>query len=202
MKKRLLFLPIALLLVFSMVACNTATPEEPIVEEPEPEVEEPIVEEPEVVDPAEDEEAASYEEMVLTPMEAFDTYEKLYPDYMVTSLEVDKYFGAYIYKVEGYKDNEEIEIKINSVNGDIIDTETDVDADLDRDPGITLANVEKIQALLDAAVLDAGAGAKVDEWTLEWDDGVLELDIDVNLDGIGDIDYTYNLESGELIEKD
>lgn len=202
MKKRLLIILSALVLIFAMVACTPKEPEEaPPTEEDTPDIEEPVElpEEP-IVDDKDDK--VSYEEIVLTPIEAFDIYREEYPDRLVTKIELDKYFGSYVYKIEGYKDDEETEVKIEPVNGDIIDTDIELDMDLDSQEEITIANVEKIQEFLDKSLLDAGAGTMVDEWTLEWDDGILELEIDIDLPEGGDIDYTYNIETGELIEKD
>ncbi|MDY0236464.1 MAG: PepSY domain-containing protein [Gudongella sp.] len=203
MKKRILFISIALILVFAMVACtpNPTVEEPPMVEEPEvvePDME--IPEEPEVEE--DDNEEVSYEEIKLTPMDAFDIYREEYPDKLVKKIELDKYFDSYVYKVEGYNDDDEIEIKIDPVNGDIIDTDTELDMDLDRQGEITIAKVEMIQEFLDKSLLDAGTGTMVDEWTLEWNEGILELEIDINLPERGDIDYTYNIETSELIEKD
>lgn len=202
MKKRLLIILSALVLIFAMVACTAKEPEEaPPTEEDTPDIEEPVElpEEP-IVDDKDDK--VSYEEIVLTPIEAFDIYREEYPDRLVTKIELDKYFGSYVYKIEGYKDDEETEVKIEPVNGDIIDTDIELDMDLDSQEEITIANVEKIQEFLDKSLLDAGAGTMVDEWTLEWVDGILELEIDIDLPEGGDIDYTYNIETGELIEKD
>jgi uncharacterized membrane protein YkoI len=206
MEKRLLLVFAALTLVFAMVACTPKEPvEAPPVEVPSVEEEMPDVQESEVVVPEEpvieDKGMVSYEEIVLTPVEAFDIYAELYPDKLVSKIELDKYFGSYIYKVTGYKEDTEVEIKIDPVNGDVIDTETELEIDLDRER-ITIDEVEKIQEFLDKAVLDAGANAMVDEWTLEWDDGNLQLEIDVDLSASMDIDYTYNIITGELIEKD
>lgn len=203
MKKRLLFLPIALLLVFAMVACG---PKEPGVttpsEEVPPEIDEPVVELPEEPDLGAEDDIVSYADIILTPMEAYDLYSESYPDMQVTEIELDKYFGSYVYKIKGYKENEEIKIKLNPVNGDIIDTDTEIEMDSDKDGEITKVDVEKIQSLVDKSLVDAGTGSMVDEWTLQWDDGVLEFEIEIDLVDSKDIEYTYNVLTGELIEKD
>ena len=135
-------------------------------------------------------------------MEAYDLYSESYPDMQVTEIELDKYFGSYVYKIKGYKENEEIKIKLNPVNGDIIDTDTEIEMDSDKDGEITKVDVEKIQSLVDKSLVDAGTGSMVDEWTLQWDDGVLEFEIEIDLVDSKDIEYTYNVLTGELIEKD
>ena len=203
MKKRLLFIIMGLVLVFAMAACTINKPEEgPQAEEITPDIEEPVVEIPEEPIIEDEDDKVSYEEIVLTPMEAYDLFLDLYPEMQVTEIELDKYFGSYVYKIKGYKDNEKIKVKLNPINGDIIDTDSEIEDDLKRDKEITSANVEKIQALLDKALLDAGAGASVDEWSLEWEDEILELEVEIDLMDSRDIDYTYNIESGELIKKD
>jgi uncharacterized membrane protein YkoI len=197
MKKRLLFITMALMLAFAMVACAPNPPaEEPPTDEVLPDIEEPDMEipkEPILEDDDEDDDVVSYGEIVITPIEAFDIYREEYSNRLVKKIELDKYFDSYVYKVEGYDEVDEIEIKIDPVNGDIIDTDTELDIDLEDQGEITIANVEKIQELLDKSLLDAGAGTMVDEWTLEWDDGILQLEIDIDLPETGDIDYTYNI---------
>ena len=203
MKKRLLFIIMGLVLVFVMAACTTNKLEEgPPAEEIRPDIEEPDVEIPEEPIIEDEDDKVSYEEIVLTPMDAYDLFLDLYPEMQVTEMELDKYFGSYVYKIKGYKDNEKMKVKLDPINGDIIDTDSEIEDDLGRDKEITSANVEKIQALLDKALLDAGAGASVDEWTLEWEDEILELKVEIDLMDSRDIDYSYNIESGELIKKD
>lgn len=106
MKKRLLFIPIALLLVFIMFGCTSKVKEETTD-----------------VKDAVDKKIISYDEIVITPMEAFDIYNKEYPDKLVTRIELDKNFevGSYVYKVEGHSEKADgVEVVAKEINIDSI----------------------------------------------------------------------------------
>lgn len=200
MRKRLLIVAIVLMLVFTLLAC---TPKGPEVESPSEE--NPIgIKEPDKENPTniigKENGMVSYDDIVITAMEAFNIYRDEYPGALIKELELDTDFGSYIYKVKGYNNEDQIKIKIDPINGDIIDRESKKVSDNKAE--ITLAHVEKIQGLVDKSLLDAGENSMLDEWGLDWDNGVLELEIEIDLPDSREIEYTYNIETGDLIEKD
>lgn len=142
-----------------------------------------------------------YEDIKLTPGEVFNIYVKKYPNAKVNKLALDFDRGSYVYEVEGYDDSNKYELKIKPVDGKILKEELQ-QRDGNYTGEITVENVDKIQELMDKALKDAGNSYKVDEWELKIENGqgIFEIEVvDVN---DHDIEYKYNINTMELIEKD
>lgn len=214
MLKKKIFIPLMIVLAISLTACTTDPVEEEVESQPAP-VEEEMPEEmpeedtPDVNLPDVDVEvdvdgAENYEDVKISPEEVFDIYMEKYPDTMVAKIELDQDFGSYMYKIEGFDGEKEYELKINPVNGEI--TKDDIDNEIleddDKDEIITRANAEKVQALVDKSLEDAGEEGKLKDWELDYDDGRAVLEIEIDKEAFDDIEYKYDVESGDLLEKD
>lgn len=141
----------------------------------------------------------SYEDIKLTPEEAFNNYMQEYPEAKVQKLQLDLDDGSYYYKIEGYDNENEYELKINPLDGTMIKEERD---DRDDDDGeITVDHVRKIDELLEKALEEAGSDYEVEEWNLEWEDNKIVFEIELISDA-DEIEYKYDVNTGELIEKD
>lgn len=142
-----------------------------------------------------------YEDIKLTPGEVFNIYVKKYPDVKVNKLALDFDRGSYVYEVEGYDDSNKYELKIGPVDGKILKEEQKQRDDNDTGE-ITIENVDKIPELIDKALKDAGNSYKVDEWELKFQNGQSIFEIEVVDVNDHDIEYKYNINTMELIEKD
>ncbi|NLB21752.1 MAG: PepSY domain-containing protein [Clostridium sp.] len=141
-----------------------------------------------------------YADLKIKPEQAFDIFMEKYTGAKITKVQLDEDSGNYTYEVKGFVDNTEYEIDINSMDGTIIKEEMETDDQ--PDPEITRLQVEKVLALVDKALTDAGEGARLDEWTLEVEDGIAKLEVEYDRDGFDDEERTYNVETGELLELD
>lgn len=137
----------------------------------------------------------------IKPEEAFDIYMEKYPNTQVKKVELDKEMGEFVYQVEGFDDTMEYEIDIDPSNGDIIKESTDRDDDRDN-VAITRADVARVEALVDKALADSGEGAELENWNVEVDDGIVELEVEVDEKGFGSREYKYNVKTGELLKID
>lgn len=221
MFKKKLFLPILIALVVVLAACSPDNgggpePDVPADTPPptgnevpsdedieEPDAEKPDTEEPDTEEPSgenQDGDASVYSNIKIKPEEAFDIYMDKYPDTKVKKLEVDTDMGKYVYKVEGFDGANEYEVKIDPINGDILKEEKD--SDDDNEVEISRAHAEKVQALVDKALEEAGADSELEEWTLDTNNGKAMLEVEIDRQGKDDIEHTYDVESGELVEKD
>ena len=135
-------------------------------------------------------------------MVAFDIYMSKYPTTKVRKIELDSDRGVYAYKVKGYENGIEYELKLDPVSGDIIKEEVEKENNLDKDGEIKRANVEKVEGFVNKLLEESGENSKLDEWTLKAKDGRLMLEIEVDLPNDNDIKHTYDLETGELVEVD
>lgn len=199
------FLPLMLVLLLSLTACTTndvdskpdtdAPPVED-AEQPSGDDEAPIIDNKD-----EDVLVDEYTNIKIKPEEAFDIFMEKYPTTKITKVKLDKEMGKFVYNLEGFERNKEYEVKIDSVNGNIIKEYMETDDDMDE-MEITRVNVEKIIDLVEKAMAEAGVDAKLEEWTLDTDDGRVKLEVEMDKKGFGDLEYTYDVETGELIEID
>lgn len=142
-----------------------------------------------------------YTNIAVMPEEIYDIFLDNYPEALVTKIQLDKEMNEFVYKVEGYEGKTEYELKINPMDSSIIKESTDTDDDHDE-MEITREQVAKVMDLVDLALSEAGEEAKLKEWTIDEDDGIIKLEVEMDTDGLADMEYTYNIETGELIEKD
>ncbi len=139
----------------------------------------------------------NYEDIVVTPEEAFDKFMELYPDAKINQIDLDKELMEYQYVVEGYDAENDYEVKINPVDGKIISQDEEI-LDMDDDIlEITKDHLVKIPNLIEMAKLEDASGSELDEWSISEDDGRLVMDIE-----IGTKEYSYDMDTEELLESD
>lgn len=205
MLRKKFFLPLLVVLALALTACTTDDGKKQDSGTPPVENETPGDDNSDVNVPGENL-GQEYSQIKIKPMEAFDKYMEMYPDTMVAKLELDKDMGKYVYKVEGFDTEKEYELKMDPINGDVLkeDTDSDIidDGDDDKEEAITKANVEKVEGLVEKALKEAGEGANIDQWTLEVNNGKAMLEVEIDKKGLDNVEYTYDVETGELVETD
>lgn len=193
---RKFYIAIIIILALTLSACapdngvNNQVPENPSAGEQVPDKN---VVDNNVVEPG--------EETLITPMAALDIYINKYPNNKIKEIELDNNKGIYTYKIEGYENNSEFEMKIDSVNGDILSEEQDIEEDFNKYGDITKENLETIEAYVKKVLDEAGNGSVLDEWTIKAKDGRILLEIEVDLPNGDDIEHIYDIETGELVER-
>lgn len=145
------------------------------------------------------EDLAQYKEIKLTAAEAYNMFLEKRPDSKVEKISLDYDNKVYYYKVEGYNDKNEYEIKFDAVTGDVAKEETETNENETK--VITLDQISKIDDLVTNAMQDAGDDFESLEWELEIDNGkpILEIEIERN---DNDLEYVYDIDTGSLLEKD
>lgn len=139
----------------------------------------------------------NYEDIKISPEEAFDSFLKLHPDAKVVEFDLDKDLMDYKYVIEGYDMENDYEVKIDAVDGEIIKDEIEVFDSDGKTLEITKAHLAKIDSFIEMAKLEDGSNSEFDEWSISIDDNRIEIEIE-----IGTKDYTYDMDTEELIEKD
>lgn len=142
------------------------------------------------------------DETMITPMAAFDIYLEKFPTTKVRKIEFDSDMDVYYYKVKGYENNIEYELKLDSVNGDVIKEDSEKENDLDKHGEILKADLEKIDKYVNKVLDDAGEGSTLDEWTIKAKNGRALLEVEVDLSNGNDLEHTYDVNTGELVEID
>lgn len=140
-----------------------------------------------------------YEDIKISPSDAFEIYMEKYPKTKVKEVELELKSNSYVYKIKGYDDEKKYEIYVDTANGSITQTKEEIFQGKHRD--IDKKNTEKIQELVDKALKDSGENSEINEWSLEIEDRSLELKVKINLENQDKIEYKYDLDSGELVKK-
>lgn len=140
-----------------------------------------------------------YEDIKLQPSEAYDMYVEKYPDTTVIEIELELKSGTYLYKVKGFDNEKEYKIYINPYTKEITEVTEKISHGMFTQ--IIKDHTNQIDELVDQAMKDAGDNSKLEEWSLEIDEGKLELKVEINLPDRDDLKYKYNLNTKELIKK-
>lgn len=141
----------------------------------------------------------TYDDIVLTPEEAFDKFMELHPDAKIEEIDLDKELMEYQYVVEGYDNENDYEVKINPVDGEIISDDSET-VDLDDDDEyieITKDHLAKVNTIIEKAKAEDGSDSELDEWNISSEDGRIIMEVE-----IGATEYSYDMESEKLIERD
>lgn len=197
MFNRKIYIPIIIILALTLSACA-----------PDSEVNNQVSENPSVGQQVPDENVAdenvveSGEETFISPVAALNIYSEKYPNNKIKEIELDNNKGLYTYKIEGYENNTEYEMKIDSVNGDILSEDKEIEDDFNNYGNITKENLETIEGYVNKVLDEGGEGSVLDEWTIKAKDGRILLEVEVDLANGDDIEHTYDIETGELVERD
>ena len=137
----------------------------------------------------------------LDPGIAFDGFKKLHADAKVESFQLDIENGKAYYKVNGYDAENEYEVTVDAVTGDIVKDEFEAENTSAKTADLQLEMIEAVDKYMAEALKDAGQGYEAGEYEVEFDNGTYEVSVEV-VNGNKDITYTYDYETGKLIEKD
>lgn len=137
----------------------------------------------------------------LDPGIAFDGFKKLHADAKVESFQLDIENGKAYYKVNGYDAENEYEVTVDAVTGDIVKDEFEAENTSAKTADLQLEMIEAVDKYMAEALKDAGQDYEAGEYEVEFDNGKYEVSVEV-VNGNKDITYTYDYETGKLIEKD
>lgn len=135
----------------------------------------------------------------LTPGDAFDVYVEEYPNTIVKEIELELDSNIYVYKVEGYDNEKEYKVYVDAVGGEI--TQIKEKFFQGKHKEITKESANKIQAVVDKALEDAGQNSELHEWSLEIKDRELVLALEIRLEDGTEIKYKYDLDTSTLLKK-
>lgn len=138
-----------------------------------------------------------YEDIKLSPSEAFDIYIEKFPNTIVKEIELK--LNQLVYEVEGYDEERKYELDIDAVTGHILEIEIKFfKGTYDQ---ITREVTEKINPMVKQALKDAGEGSQLYEYELDIEDRRLELEVKITLANGQYANHKYDLDTGELIRR-
>ncbi len=132
---------------------------------------------------------------------AFDGFKKLHANAKVESFQLEVENGKAYYKVSGYDAEKEYEVTVDAVTGDIVKDEFEAENTSAKTADVQLNMIEAVDKYMDEALKEAGQGFEAGEYEVEFEDGKYVVTVEV-VNGTKDISYTYDYETGKLIEKD
>lgn len=132
---------------------------------------------------------------------AFDKFKELHADMDLTQFALSYENGRLVYDLEGQMEGQEAELVLDANDLSVIKDDLDKDDDTNVDPAISKDMLDKIDALVDKAVKDRD-GAYAIGYSLSHDDGLWVLEVESKDQSKQEVEYKYNLETGDLIEKD
>nr|WP_300004971.1 PepSY domain-containing protein [Tissierella sp.] len=191
MLKKKILLPLMVVFALALTGCTTDGGKDVDVDAPEVDVPDVNV-------------GDEIEDVKIKAIEAYDKFIEKYPDAEITKFELDEDMGTYLYKIEAFDSEKEYEVKMDAKTGELLkdNVEQELVEDDDRDEVITKANIEKVDALIEKSVSESEEGSKLDQWELEVEDMMTILEVKVKQGTLDNIEYKYNVETGELVEKD
>lgn len=139
----------------------------------------------------------------LTKEDAFKKFNDLYPNTNINefsfSKDLDKKLAKY--EIEAYDQEREYEVEINATDSSIIRDKSKNEKTSSTD--IILADMlGGIDDLVNKSIAQAGQDYLLKDYSLYFDDGISKFDVELENSQGKEAEFTYNLESGELLEKD
>lgn len=139
----------------------------------------------------------------LTKEDAFKNFNDLHPNTNINefsfSKDLDKKLAKY--EIEAYDQEREYEVEINATDSSIIRDKSKKEKT--SSTAIILADMlGGIDDLVNKSIAQAGQDYFLKDYSLYFDDGISKFDVELENSQGKEAEFTYNLESGELLEKD
>ncbi len=139
----------------------------------------------------------------LTKEDAFKKFNDLHPNTNINefsfSKDLDKKLAKY--EIEAYDQEREYEVEINATDSSIIRDKSKKEKT--SSTAIILADMlGGIDDLVNKSIAKAGQDYLLKDYSLYFDDGISKFDVELENSQGKEAEFTYNLESGELLEKD
>lgn len=137
---------------------------------------------------------------IVDPVEVYNIYKSKYPESKVKEIELESEYGFYVYEVEGYDRENKYELKIHPLSGEILKEKTKRNKGLQGE--ITKNHIEKVASLVESTLEDVNSEAYLHGWEVEYEKGIPELEVELVLEDRTKLEYQYNLDTGNLLEKE
>lgn len=140
---------------------------------------------------------------VISLADAVKVFTDKYSDASIEEISFEKEMSGDEYEIEGFDETHEYELKISAIDGSIIKEEAEKDRTTNNQ-AIDLSLLSKVDELIESALNNAGPDYYLDSYSIDFEEtgSYNQLEIEVKTQAGKDIEYEYNLETGELIKKD
>ena len=135
--------------------------------------------------------------------DALKVFTDKYPDAKFEELSLDRENGEFYYEIEGFDESKEYEMEIKASDGSIAKDKVETD-DTSGKKALDVAHLGRVEDLIAESLKDAGSDYKLHSFSIEYEEGPAYTELEIELENAKgqDLDYKYNLDTGELIKKD
>lgn len=146
---------------------------------------------------------ATFSSVKMRVWDAASFFAEKFPSVDIDEINFDMGDGLGHYEVHGFDKENEYELKLRADDGSTISEETEKENTAGK-KAIDLDLLEDLYNILDAAVADAGEGYMLKSYSIDYEEhgSFTKLDIELENAKGQDIEYEYNLNTQELLEKD
>ena len=146
---------------------------------------------------------ATFSSVKMRVWDAASFFAEKFPSVDIDEINFDMGDGLGHYEVHGFDKENEYELKLRADDGSTISEETEKENTAGK-KAIDLDLLEDLYNVLDAAVADAGEGYMLKSYSVDYEEqgSFTKLEIELENAKGQDIEYEYNLETQELLNKD
>lgn len=137
---------------------------------------------------------------ILSATSMYESFTKEHADQTIQKFALKHKQNGSFYKIEAYDDQSEYEYVFSAKDGNQIKFEKD---SLDKERGsLTLEDLEKAMHLLKQTDKEVSEEFILSQWEAKFDDHLKKFEIEYKNEKNQEMEYLYNLETGDLIKKE
>lgn len=147
--------------------------------------------------------AGQVDDDMISLADAVKVFTDKYPGASIEEIGFERETKIAQYKIDGFDETHEYELTLSAKDGSIVKEEAEKDR-TSENKAIDLSLLSKVDELIENALQDAGQEYSLDSYSVDFEESgsYNQLDIEVKTKDGKDIEYEYNLETGELVKKD
>lgn len=135
--------------------------------------------------------------------DALKVFTDKYPDASIEEVSFDVDNKVAKYEIEAFDESNEYEMEISAKDGSIIKDKSEKDNTANK-KAIDTSLISKVDDFVAETIKDAGSDYYLDSYSMNYEEtgAYTQLEVEVVNSNGKDIEYKYNMETGELIKKD
>lgn len=135
--------------------------------------------------------------------DALKVFTDKYPKANIEDISFDVDNNIAKYEIEAFDDSNEYDMEIAAKDGSIIKDKSEKDNTTDK-KAIDTSLISKVDDFVAETIKDAGSDYYLDSYSMDYEESgaYTQLEVEVKNSNGKDIEYKYNMETGELIKKD
>lgn len=151
-----------------------------------------------------DEKATDQKDVTSISLEdAIKVFTDKYPEANIEDISFDVDNNVAKYEIEAFDDSNEYDMEIAAKDGSIIKDKSEKDNTANK-KAIDTSLISKVDDFVAETIKDAGSDYYLDSYSIDYEESgaYTKLEVEVKNSNGKDIEYKYNMETGELIKKD